>query len=643
MDDEPIKKLNQNTNKSIQILKKLKKNLPNLQDLNHKNDSDSETENDTLLNTIITLQYSSLKDIIQLNEKYTQIKLELEQLKGQTESFLDIYDACYDKNLISVKLWIQTLNHQVDEPNPKSLFKETLLHDACKNGSIEIVEYLASKNANIEAKDVNRDTPLHYACRYGHFNIVEYLIDQGANKEAKNLNGDSPLHYASHNNHIQIVDYLISQSVNKDPINNKQQTPFMIATKEIQQKYFIDELKYPQNFEKDIFKAVIANKLNSVEYLHSIVKIDINIKNMKNQTLLHMASKYGNLDIAKYLISNGTNIEEKDVNGETALHLACRYNHLQIVEYLISQGANKDPINNKQETPFIFAKMKNHSQIINYFIYKFKYPSKLEKDIFKACRRDDLESVKYLIDKLNIDPNMKYQEDKTLLHISTISGHLPNVKYLISKGANIEEKDKRGKTALDYAYERGSNSIIEYLTSQGAHVHSKYKDNVISNYSKKFLFSIRKIQYKHIKSMDSFLFPILLLLIFSSSVFFNNYDNEECYRSITNQTINGNVNCSNSSINYLKSLSGVQQIKWRELTYDTISDYFANVLFKRIKQKLKMGLDFGCSFLKNSLNFLQNDEDIECIKNNPDFSKIRPQYSQWPEIRKLKFKRSIVF
>ena len=63
---------------------------------------------------------------------------------------------------------------------------------ACKNGHIQIVEYLISKSVDIEAKDRNEWTPLHLASRLSYTGIVKYLISKGANKNAKTKDGKTP-------------------------------------------------------------------------------------------------------------------------------------------------------------------------------------------------------------------------------------------------------------------------------------------------------------------------------------------------------------------------------------------------------------------------------------------------------------------
>ena len=140
-------------------------------------------------------------------------------------------------------------------------------------------------------------------------------------------------------------------------------------------------------------------------------------------------------------------------------------------------------------------------QIMNHIYDK---PDDYEPDLFKSCKQGKLTSIrwsiekengnknkkydkllhiavqnshlliaKYLIEKQNVDKDIKDYFEKTPLHIAWENGHLPIAEYLISKGANIEAKDSKEKTPLHYACEKGHLPIAEYLISKGSNIKAK--------------------------------------------------------------------------------------------------------------------------------------------------------------------------
>ena len=93
-----------------------------------------------------------------------------------------------------------------------------------------------------------------------------------------------------------------------------------------------------------------------------------------------------------------------------------------------------------------------------------------EPNIFKACSSGKLTSVEWLIEKDQQDPNTKDRDGNTLLHYSCENGHFPIVKYLISKGVDIETTNHERKTPLHIATEHNNLPIIKYLISKGAKI-----------------------------------------------------------------------------------------------------------------------------------------------------------------------------
>ena len=67
---------------------------------------------------------------------------------------------------------------------------------------------------------------------------------------------------------------------------------------------------------------------------------EVNRGDNDGRTALHFAAQEGHLDVTKYLISQGAEVNKGDNDGWTAFHACCfQDGHLDVTEYLISQGA----------------------------------------------------------------------------------------------------------------------------------------------------------------------------------------------------------------------------------------------------------------------------------------------------------------
>ena len=57
-------------------------------------------------------------------------------------------------------------------------------------------------------------------------------------------------------------------------------------------------------------------------------------------TMLHLASLYRHLDVVKYLIKSGNEVDKENITGCTSLQYASFCGHLDVVKHLIENGAD---------------------------------------------------------------------------------------------------------------------------------------------------------------------------------------------------------------------------------------------------------------------------------------------------------------
>ena len=94
-------------------------------------------------------------------------------------------------------------------------------------------------------------------------------------------------------------------------------------------------------------------------------------------------------------------------------------------------------------------------------------PSDYEKDIFAAARKNKLDSIKWLIEKENVDVNIANSKQETPLHIASQYGHLKIVQYLCQKGADITLGSLANKwQPIHWAAEFGHLDIVKYLVEE---------------------------------------------------------------------------------------------------------------------------------------------------------------------------------
>ncbi len=245
----------------------------------------------------------------------------------------EIHDAAHQGDLAKIKTLL-TANPQLI--NAKDARKSTPLHFAADNGSIEVIELLLEKDADLRAIDVDGDTPLHWAAFAGHQVVVELLIAAGAEINRKNKKDRTPLEYAVRRGHTNVVDLLLAKGAKIPLTGDKRRT---------------------------LLHCAAANGQNGLVTL--MISKGVNILSRSNDggTLLHNAAMGGLSGIIDFLIEQGVEVDAYDHYGLTALHLAVGEGQKAIVELLIARGASIDIKTYDDKTAFYLASEKGHKEV----------------------------------------------------------------------------------------------------------------------------------------------------------------------------------------------------------------------------------------------------------------------------------------
>lgn len=208
-----------------------------------------------------------------------------------------------------------------------------------EGGDINVNDIIEAEVGNDMELQVSM-TPLMYTSYLGNYEIAKYLIeDKKADVNAENEYGWTALKYASDEGRLEIVKYLVENGASVD-------AEVLTITKNLEIfEYLLEQGNL--NINSVGYLGMTALSSASIEYgnLEMIKYLlekgaDINVKNEDGSTALMTASMYGNLEIIKYLIENGADINAKDNDDSTALIYASKWGNLETVEYLVKNGAD---------------------------------------------------------------------------------------------------------------------------------------------------------------------------------------------------------------------------------------------------------------------------------------------------------------
>ena len=198
-----------------------------------------------------------------------------------------------------------------------------------------------------------------------------------------------------------------------------------------------------------------------------------------NPTPLVAACELGNQEIIELLLKNGADINKIDnTTGNTplmAVFYGVKANRFVLAMYLIEQGADYNK-GNGTSTPLLESMLissKDDAQTIKEGFELFEYlmqhqvdinvPWGPENTLTYAAHYSNVAVVKYLIEKGYFEVDVRNPLSKTALIVAAQYGQTEIVCTLLELGADRSLTDSDGKTALDYAYEKGYDDIVSLL------------------------------------------------------------------------------------------------------------------------------------------------------------------------------------
>ncbi|MCX6778356.1 MAG: ankyrin repeat domain-containing protein [Candidatus Micrarchaeota archaeon] len=276
----------------------------------------------------------------------------------------------------------------------------TELESAVFEGDTKAVAELIRKGVNVNEACVswycpggNGMSPLHVAIYQGYNDIALLLMDNGADVNAKPNHGRSCLDYAvdgcnATRGDIEIILPLLKKGADVNAKDNHGRTVFGTA-------------RYSSRITA-ILEAASKGDFETVERLTEKAKIELDL------TPLMLAVENDDRPRIAHLIENGANVNETARHGVTPLARAILKTNMYLTELLIEKGADVNARSTSKISPLGLIR--------------------------GGC---------------GCGSNTVYEY--TPLHLAVLVRDARFAELLIAKGADLNAKDREGKTPADYA------------------------------------------------------------------------------------------------------------------------------------------------------------------------------------------------
>lgn len=231
--------------------------------------------------------------------------------------------------------------------------------------------------------------------------------------------------------------------------------------------------------EKTFYRALVDGDVETVQFLLNDAWVSVDSRFTFGNTPLIIASANNHVELVEFLLAFGALIDCPNDEGDTALITAAHRNHTVVFKLLIRSDAAIHSANRLGFTALDYAVSRNNLRSVQLLLEKDGESKPLAREayvrtFFAAGINNFLEIVNVLLD-YGVDVNSRNPEGskRTLLMVAAEIDNLALAKLLLMRGADVDAIDKRGKTAISFAYStsdyQDSNwEIIELLRKHGA-------------------------------------------------------------------------------------------------------------------------------------------------------------------------------
>ena len=269
------------------------------------------------------------------------------------------------------------------------------LHIAVEHAAVEMVKTLLAAGADMEAKDKQGRTPLIHAIFASRHDSFDTLLRSGARIDHADAMEMSALHWAARLGKVAMIATLLERGASRLDHDNAGHEP--------------------------IHQAASGGHILAVEALLTEgSELDRPTKtgeNKSGESLLHIASLHNHLDLARYLLKNGVQVNHWSDRAPTwnydprakllgssltPLHYACCLGHFEMAVLLIDHKALVNAATEDGYTPLMMAAEAENTDLVALLHNRgakinASLPGTLSTALHIAARRGDIDTVRELI------------------------------------------------------------------------------------------------------------------------------------------------------------------------------------------------------------------------------------------------------
>ncbi|XP_040217366.1 fibronectin type 3 and ankyrin repeat domains protein 1 isoform X1 [Rana temporaria] len=191
---------------------------------------------------------------------------------------------------------------------------------------------------------------------------------------------------------------------------------------------------------KHLHRAVNMDDEGAIINILQSGHVQVDVPDKMGFTPLMVAAQKGYLRLVKLLVEYGANVHKGNGSGKNSMMLACFSGHLDVVQYLRTQGASWETRDKSGCTAMHSAVDGGHVTVIQWMIN----------------------------DGCEVDSRDRHLKWTPLMRVSAVTGNTDIARSLIRAGAEVNAKDRDGKSPLMVAALNNHEDLVRLLIESGA-------------------------------------------------------------------------------------------------------------------------------------------------------------------------------
>ncbi len=357
------------------------------------------------------------------------------------------------------------------------------LHYALQLNSTKILNKLIDDNFMLNETDSLNFTPLLYAVHTDKKEIINKLLEKDISlNDIESYNGFSSIHYAVYNNDIDLTKKLVSKNVNVNLKNESimSSTPLHIAIEKenaVIAKLLIDN--GATDTIKDVNDHTVID-LSSRSTNPNIIKLfyDKMSQEEKEKLLVNTVRNSGDIDFLTKLL------DEKWVSKKQINDLFVFAKDTITSKALLDKGASIKKLHSRYDYGAIhYAAIRGDTIMLDFLLKNGANINQLSKErtvsplMYAAQLNGEINNLNKKTKKLNININAMFYDMLGKSADKNKQNSMEAVKYLITKKADLQFKNKSGENALYYADASFNHEVANYLKEIGIKQTKKFVES----------------------------------------------------------------------------------------------------------------------------------------------------------------------